>query len=311
MSNNAVIETIGLTKKYGDFTAVDSLDLSIGEGEVFGFLGPNGAGKTTTLLMLLGLTEPYAGTAKIAGFNPFREPLKVKRITGYLPEKVGFYEDLTAEENLLYTADLNGIPRGEAKVKIKDLLKTVGLSDIDEKRVGTFSRGMKQRLGFADVFMKEPKVVFLDEPIAGIDPKGIDQVLDLVSFMSQNKITTIISSHQLPQVQRVCTRIGIMSKGKMVVEGAMEMLGRESLAGGQMRVEARIGDAPANLTEVLKKMPGILKVEQSGESFYLTSTSDLRSQISKAIVESGASLLEIKIEKYSLEDIYRKYFKEG
>jgi ABC-2 type transport system ATP-binding protein len=175
MEKKGIIETKDLVKTYGKFIAVDKLNLHVDEGEVFGFLGPNGAGKTTTILMLLGLTEPTSGKARICGFDSTREPLKVKRITGYLPEKVGFYEDLTARENLDYTAALNGMTREVASRKISELMDMVGLSEMAKHKVGTFSHGMKQRLGIADVMIKDPKVAFFDEPTAGIGPYAYHQ----------------------------------------------------------------------------------------------------------------------------------------
>jgi len=311
MSAQVAIETVDLTKNYGNFTAVDKLNLRIEEGEVFGFLGPNGAGKTTTILMLLGLTEPTSGSARVFGYNSTREPLKVKSIVGYMPEKTGFYEDLTAQQNLKYTARLNSIAEIEASQRIEHLLKMVGLSDAADKKVGEFSRGMKQRLGIADVLVKEPKVVFLDEPTAGIDPKGIDQILDIIDSMAKRKITIVLCSHQLPQVQKVCTRVGILAKGKLVAEGSVERLGREAIAGGRFLIDVRVTEPNAKLIKALKDMRGVLNVERAEESLLVSCESDMRPQIAKTVVESGGSLIEMKIEEYGLEEIYRKYFREG
>jgi len=223
----AVIETNSLTRKYGHLTAVDSLSFRVNEGEIFGFLGPNGAGKTTTLLMLLGLTEPTAGTARVLGFDPVREPLQIKRHVGYLPENVGFYDDLTARENLDYVAQLNRLPDGDARRNIETALAKVGLSDVGDKPVGQFSRGMRQRLGLAELLIKEPKLVFLDEPTLGLDPDGINKILDLIISLSRDRgITVVLSSHLLDQVQRTCNRIGIMIKGKMVATGSIEELAK-------------------------------------------------------------------------------------
>ena len=180
-----VIETQDLTKRYGDLVAVDRLNLSIGEGEIFGLLGPNGAGKTTTILMLLGLSQPAGGSMRVCGFDPTRQPLEVKRLVGYLPDNVGFYPDLTARENLAYTADLNRIARNEARPLIDGLLERAGLADVRDKRVGEFSRGMRQRLGIADVLVKRPRLVYLDEPTLGIDPEGMREVLELITRMSR------------------------------------------------------------------------------------------------------------------------------
>jgi len=311
MIEQGVIETKELVKTYGKFTAVDKLNLRIDEGEIFGFLGPNGAGKTTTILMLLGLTEPTSGKARICGLDPAREPLKVKRITGYLPEKVGFYEDLTARENLDYTAALNGISRGVASRKINGLLDMVGLSEMDEHKVGTLSHGMKQRLGIADVMIKDPKVAFFDEPTAGIDPEGIEQVLTLIANMSKQKVTIVLSSHQLQQVQKICTRVGILSKGHLVAEGSVDQLGRETIGGGKFRVEIQVSEPTSKLLKSIKSIKGVTNVESSGDLLLISCDKDLRSQIARAAVDNDCLLVQMKIEEYGLDDIYMKYFRES
>lgn len=305
-----IVETKDLSKTYNGFTAVDGLNLRIEEGEIFGFLGPNGAGKTTTILMLLGLTEPSSGTAQVCGYSPTREPLKVKQIVGYLPEKVGFYEDLSARQNLMYTAGLNNLPKDEAEKRIEELLATVGLSQVADQEVGKFSRGMKQRLGIADIWVKEPKLVFLDEPTSGIDPEGIDDMLNLIASMAKKDMTVIFCSHQLHLVQRVCTRIGILAKGRLVAEGPIDRLGRETLGGGKYRIEVEVVQANPDLPDSLKRIAGIREVQSSGSSLFITCDEDLRSQIAKEIVDSGSLLVGMKIEEYNLETIYRTYFHE-
>lgn len=306
-----IVETKNLTKTYNGFTAVDKLTLTIKEGEVFGFLGPNGAGKTTTLLMLLGLTEPSSGTVQVCGYNPTREPLKVKSIVGYLPEKVGFYEDLTARQNLSYTAELNNLPRREAGEGISELLATVGLSQVADQEVSTFSRGMKQRLGIADIWVKKPKLAFLDEPTSGIDPEGIDDVLKLIVSMAKKGITVIFCSHQLHQVQKICTRVGILAKGHLVAEGEIDRLGRRTIGGGRYRIEAEVAQLEPKLIDSIKRVKGVLEVQASGNSLLISCGKDLRGQIAKVIVDSGSLLLGMKIEEYSLERIYKKYSKEA
>jgi ABC-2 type transport system ATP-binding protein len=310
MDQETIIETKELTKAYGQFIAVDKLNLSIGEGEIFGFLGPNGAGKTTTILMLLGLTEPTSGSSTICGYNPTRDPINVKRIVGYLPEKVGFYEDLTAKENLEYTARLNSISLKNNSTRIEELLNSVGLSNSIDKPVKQFSHGMKQRLGIADVMIKDPKVVFFDEPTSGIDPQGIEEVLNLISAMYKKKITAIISSHQLHQVQRICTRVGIMAKGKLVVEGPIDMLGRNAIAGGNYQIEVKATPLTDNLLDGLKKIKGVIGVEQINDELLITCDTDLRPEISKTIIAHDSIVTEMRIEEYGLEEIYMKYFKE-
>ena len=305
-----VVETRDLRKTYNGFAAVDGLNLRIEEGEIFGFLGPNGAGKTTTILMLLGLTEPSSGTAQVCGYNPTREPLRVKHIVGYLPEKVGFYEDLTARQNLRYTAELNNLPKSEAEKSIENLLATVGLSQVADQEVSTFSRGMKQRLGMADIWVKEPKLAFLDEPTTAIDPEGIEDMLDLIASMAKKGITVIFCSHQLHLVQRVCTRIGILAKGRLVAEGPIDRLGRQAISGGKYRIEVEVAQANPDLLNSLKRHTGVRDVQSSGNSLFITCDEDLRSQIAKEIIDSGSLLVGMKIVEYSLETIYKTYFHE-
>lgn len=228
MEYDAVIETVGLTKKYKGQIAVDDLTFKARPQEIFGFLGPNGAGKTTTLLMLLGLTQPSSGYARVFGLDPLRDAKKVKRLVGYLPENVGFYGDLNAIQSLEYVADLNGVGGDESKDKITELLAEVGLEKVARKKVGTFSRGMKQRLGIAEMLMKEPDILFLDEPTIGLDPDGALRLIDLIESLNQErKMTVILSSHNLSQVQKISHRVGIMIKGRMVAEGAIEALAKE------------------------------------------------------------------------------------
>jgi len=212
-----IIELSGLTKRYGSFTAVDHLDLSIRQGEIFGLLGPNGAGKSTTILMMLGLTEPSEGEVHVCGINSTTHPIEVKRKVGYLPEDVGFYEDLTGLENLIYTAQLNGIAGKEAVDKATLLLEKVGLAQEVKKKTGKYSRGMRQRLGLADVLIKNPEVIILDEPTSGIDPAGVQEFMELIHQLSrENGLTVLFSSHHLNQVQQVCDRVGIFGKGKLL-----------------------------------------------------------------------------------------------
>lgn len=310
MSGQFMIETKDLTKNYGSFTAVDHLNLQIEEGEIFGFLGPNGAGKTTTILMLLGLTEPTSGNAIIAGYNPARDPLKVKRIVGYLPEKVGFYEDLTARQNLDYTARLNSIPEKEIASRIDKALHSVGLADTGDKTLNQFSHGMKQRLGIADVMIKDPKVIFFDEPTSGIDPQGIEEILTLISEMASQKITAIISSHQLHHIQRICNQVGIMAKGKLVVQGPIDILGRTAISGGKYQVEVEASPITEALIKQIEQIKGVLKVEHTDNTLSISCEEDLRPQISKKIIECESLLSGMKIEEYELEEIYLKYFNE-
>lgn len=233
MAEPSVIETEELTKVYGDQTAVDRLSLRIAAGEIFGFLGPNGAGKTTTLLMLLGLTEPSGGRVRVLGFDPARDPIQVKSRVGYLQENMGFYSDLNARQMLGFVAELNGIAGRPAAERIDAALEAVGLADAAAKKIGAFSRGMRQRLGIAELLIKEAQVAFLDEPTLGLDPDGTLRIIELIQGLARARgMTIVLSSHQLNQVQKICHRVGIMIKGRMVAQGPMEQLAREKFGLG-------------------------------------------------------------------------------
>ena len=230
MNQKAIIETHNLSKTYGNQVAVNDLTFSIEEGEIFGFLGPNGSGKTTTLLMLIGLTEPTKGWARVAGFDPTKEAIKVKEIVGYIPENIGFYNDMNATENLRFIARLNNIPDAVSSPKIEEALEIVGLKEEAEKKIEAYSRGMRQRLGIAEIYLKEPKVVFLDEPTLGLDPDGTTKIIEYIQSLSKDKnMTILLSSHDLKQVQKISHRIGIMINGRMVAVGSIEELAKEKL----------------------------------------------------------------------------------
>ena len=311
MKNNIVLETKDLTKQYDGNTVVDHLNLHVAENEVFGLLGPNGAGKTTTILMLLGLTEPASGSARVFGFDSTREPLKVKSLTGYLPERLGFYENLTARQNLRFIAWLNNMGDDEAEKQIDLVLEEVGLVEKADVAVKKFSRGMKQRLGIADVLVKKPRLAILDEPTAGLDPEGINQVLDLIAGLPKMGTTVVMCSHRLYEVQRICHSIAILSKGKLMVEGDLDTLGREAMAGGRYRIEVETAEASPQLVKIIGKIRGVQSVEAEGSFLHISTDSDLRAAISKVVVDSGVALTQMKIEEFSLDDIYQKYFQEG
>ncbi|MDP2935710.1 MAG: ABC transporter ATP-binding protein [Dehalococcoidia bacterium] len=308
----AIIEMAGLTKKYGDFTAVDHLDLQIMEGEVFGLLGPNGAGKTTTILMMLGLTEPTAGRVRVAGYDSTRKPLDVKRIVGYLPDNVGFYDDLTARENLRYTASLNGLPSAESRRRIPDLLEKVGLAEAANQKVGSFSRGMRQRLGIADALVKGPKLVVLDEPTLGIDPEGVRHVLELISTMSHSEgITVLISSHLLHQVQQTCDRVGIFVKGRLVAVGPIQTLSQQLMDSDSKVLELQAEPLTTELKDDIRQIKGVDGMQESGGMLLITCQEDVRRQIADRVMKAGAALQHFRMRGFSLEDIYMKYFREA
>ncbi len=221
-ADNIVIAARGLTKRYGGVNVVDAIDFDIARGEVFGLLGPNGAGKTTTILMMLGLTEISSGTVSVLGHDPARAPLQVKRRVGYLPDSVGFYDHLTAGENLAYTAKLMGLEPAERAHRIAAALARVRLSDVADKRVATFSRGMRQRLGLAEIIVKQAEIAILDEPTSGLDPQATLEFLGLIDELKAEGVTVLLSSHMLDQVQRVCDRVALFQSGRIVLMGAVD-----------------------------------------------------------------------------------------
>lgn len=300
-----IVEAKSLRKRYKDVWALDGLDLSVQEGEIYGLLGPNGSGKTTTILILLGLTEPTEGTVRVCGYDPVREPLAVKRVVGYLSEKVGFYEELSARENLRLITRLNGIPEGEAKRRIEEALEQVGLKEVAGRPVATFSHGMRQRLGIADVLVKNPKLAILDEPTSGIDPEGAVQILDLIKRLRDEAgMTVIISSHLLYQVQRICDRVGILHRGRMVLEGTVS-----ELTGGGEGLLAVVEGATAALRARLEGEEWTRSVEDVGDGrLRVIFEERARADFLRIVAEEGAVIAELRPRTRSLEDIYLRYF---
>jgi len=309
---SAVIETQNLTKRYHDKLAVNALNLTVQEGEIFGFLGPNGAGKTTTILMLLGLTEATSGRASVCGFDPTLESLEVKRRVGYLPENPGFYEDMSAGENLLYMARLNRIPDDEARRRTSEVLDQVGLSEDGRRLVREFSRGMKQRLGIAEVLVKKPKAVILDEPTLGIDPDGAIRILELIKGLNRERnLTVMLSSHQLQQVQSICNRVGIIVRGRLIVQGQMDELGRAILKERQWNFLLETTGGADGLESDLRAIAGIAEIEKRSHGLFLRCTRDVRPEVVLLLARKNISLLQLRSEDPTLEEIYLKYFREA
>jgi len=308
----SIIETTDLSKQYRDKVAVSDLNLRVERGEVFGFLGPNGAGKTTTILMLLGLTEPNKGQALVCGFNPTRNPLEVKRRVGYLPESPGFYEDLSAAQNLTYIARLNRIGEDVIPDRVSGVLEQVELVGDANRPVREYSRGMKQRLGFAEVLVKEPEVIVLDEPTLGIDPDGVTRILDLITSLSRERhLTVLLCSHLLQQVQRICQRIGIIVSGKLVVQGTPDELGRAILKDRQWNFLLEVEGDRNKIGGAIQELPGIGECESRERGWFLRCTEDVRPAVLDLVQQHGLRLLQLRAEDPTLEEIYLKYFREA
>ena len=309
--SEVVIEAKDLGKRYGTAKAVSNVSFNVSAGEIFGLLGPNGAGKTTTILMLLGLTEISVGTARIFGHDPAREPLAVKRLIGYLPDTVGFYDHLTAADNLHYTARLMGLGLTERKKRIAAALERVGLADVANKKVGAFSRGMRQRLGLAEIVMKDARIAILDEPTNGLDPQASNDLLDLIRSLRAQGVTILLSSHLLDRVQKVCDRVALYNAGSIALMGTVGELGREVLGGGYaVEVEATGG---TDVGKRLGALSGVRSVtETKANRWRLVCDRDLRPEAAAEVVAAGGRLFQLTLDEPSLETIYTRYFqKEG
>jgi ABC-2 type transport system ATP-binding protein len=259
--------------------------------------------------MLLGLTEPTSGTARVLGEDPARNPLAVKRRVGYLPDAVGFYDELTALENLAYTARLNGLPAREAENRIDEVLTRMGLRDVADRTAGAYSRGMRQRLGLADVLLKRPQVAILDEPTIGLDPEAAHEFLAMIRALKADGITVLLSSHLLHQVQAVCDRVGLFNKGHMVLEGTVEGLAQQVL-GGAYRIQVEV--TGEDIERALVGIPGVLKVTRAQPGVYALDTqADVRGEVARRVATTRANLVGITLERASLDEVYTRYFHEG
>ena len=300
-----VIEARALEKRYGSTAAVDKIDLVLRQGEIFGLLGPNGAGKTTTILMLLGLTDPTGGEIRVLGHDPAREPLEVKRRVGYLPDSVGFYDNLTAKDNLRYTAKLLGLTRQESATRIDEALGRVGLADVGDRKVETFSRGMRQRLGLAEIRLKRAEVAILDEPTSALDPQATDEMLAMIRSLKADGVTVLLSSHLLDQVQLVCDRVALFHLGRIVLLGTVAELAAQVLGGGHAFLVEAEGD---NISGRLAAVPGVNRVVPEGHAFRVFADRDVRAELAASMTGAGGRLLGLGRKELSLDEIYRSYF---
>lgn len=307
-----LIRTRNLTKRYGDLVAVDRLTFDVRAGEIYGLLGPNGAGKTTTILMLLGLSEPTAGEARVVGLDPTRHPLEVKRRVGYLPDNAGFYGALSGRANLRYTANLNGLTGAAAERRIDEVLEQVGLAADADRRVETYSRGMRQRLGIADALVKDPQILILDEPTIAIDPQGVAEILALIRrLVEERRLAILLSSHLLEQVQSVCDRVGIFVRGRLVAQGTVEELARR-LGSADVELEVGIADGATGVERaigVLRALPGVRSVAAEPPlpgRLRATLDREVVPRVAPALVEAGLSIVHLERRDQGLAEIYRR-----
>ncbi|HUU75705.1 MAG TPA: ABC transporter ATP-binding protein [Methanoregulaceae archaeon] len=298
-----------LSKEYDGVLAVNELTAEIQSGEIFGLLGPNGAGKSTTILMLIGLIEPTGGRCLIDGVEVARNPITVKQHIGYMPEDVGFYPSLTAEENLVYFSRLFRMERAQYEKRIADLLSLVCLDGVT-KNVSGYSKGMRQRLGIANALLNDPSVIILDEPTANLDPQGVADYRRIIAGVAREGKTVFVSSHILSEVSRVCTSIGLLSKGRLIAQGKWEDLSRE----------LRVGDdAGITITvETRDPMPEFTHADLVSATYTddrktatLVTHTDISDSVIDACMRAGVRLHGIRREGASLEDLFLSYYENA
>ncbi len=277
---------------------MDSLSLDVGKGDVFGFLGPNGSGKTTTIGMLVGLIEPTSGKCLINGVDVTRNPLEAKKITGYLPDGIGFYPGLNARQNLKYFSRFYGMSDSDAEMRIKVLLDYVGLGDV-EKPTGGYSRGMRQRLGLAQALLNDPQVVFMDEPTNGLDPQGVVTFRNIIRDLAAKGKTVFFSSHILEDVQQVSNTIGVISKGKMIAQGTTDEVRRKMQKDDLMTIMIKVVGTMPKLTS-----PQIVSAEYNNGSAVVKAKGDIRDAISEELFRQNVRVHELRVLERSLEDVF-------
>lgn len=306
-----VVETFDLTKMYGDFTAVDALNMEVNKGEIFGFLGPNGAGKTTTVLMLMGLSVPTSGTGVVGGYDIVEQSREIRSIASILPEYSSLYGDLTAFENLDYLGRLNDMPKEEREDRIHETLEIVGMVDWLDKKYESFSRGMKQRVGIASTMMKNPQVLFLDEPTLGLDPLGMREIRELIlDLKNKQGLTVVMTSHLLSEIQVTCDRIGIINGGKLVLKETMANLNNLMIGAEDRSVEFKLTEVSPELVSEIESVEGVKQVTQENGKLYVYGNVESDIHVSRAIVENGSTILMMKPREYTLEEIFMKYYEK-
>lgn len=297
-----MVETEGLTKEYGRRRAVDNLSLRVEEGEVFGFLGPNGAGKTTTIRMLTGLLSPTGGRAMVAGVDAARYPQAVKRIVGVLPESQGYYGWMTGREYLEYFGSLYGLG-SRARSRAGELLAAVGLVERARTPVGSYSRGMRQRLGIARAMVHSPRVLFLDEPSLGLDPRGQREINELIKSLNKEEgVTIFLSSHLLSEVEGLCSRFAILREGRLVAEGDHSEL--EERLGRSRRLRLEVSD-PLRALDLAPHVNGIVEAHREGNALIVNPEGeDSTAPLIRALVEDGVNIYSVQRLSPSLEEIF-------
>jgi gliding motility-associated transport system ATP-binding protein len=303
-----MIEVENLTKRYGRTTAVDGVSFSVQKGEILGFLGPNGAGKTTTMRVLTCYLPATEGTARVAGYDVFQQPLEVKRRVGYIPETPPLYPDMDVQGFLAFCAKIKGVPADKRQARLDDAMEKTRIGDVRHKLIGRLSKGYRQRVGLAQAILHNPDVLILDEPTAGLDPKQIIETRELIKSLG-GEHTIILSTHILPEVEMTCGRVVIINRGRVVAEDTPHNLTHRLKGAAGLRLEVR-GEAP-RASEVAQAVPGVLAVRShAGDpgiavlEVEAESGRDVRAELARALVQQGFDLLGLQRQGMSLEEIF-------
>ena len=304
-----MIQVENITKKYGSFIAVDNINFEIDEGEIVGFLGPNGAGKSTTMNMITGFIEPTSGRIIVDGYDISKKPRKAKRQIGYMPEGVPLYSDLTVKEFVTYMAELKGVPKKEKKDKVQKAIEETGLQDVQNKLTRNLSRGYKQRVSMVGALVSNPKVIILDEPTVGLDPKQVTEIRALIKKLGKDH-TVILSSHILSEVSQICNRVIIINKGKIIAVDTPENLEKKVVKDNSIYVT--VEDVDNKMDTIQEKLPEIQEMKLVTENddktkkYKLTADSDvdLRKSIFETFAKEGITIFEMKKSDVTLEDAF-------
>ncbi len=304
-----MIQVENITKKYGSFTAVNNINFEIDEGEIVGFLGPNGAGKSTTMNMITGFIEPTSGRIIVDGYDISKKPRKAKRQIGYMPEGVPLYSDLTVKEFVTYMAELKGVPKKEKKDKVQKAIEETGLQDVQNKLTRNLSRGYKQRVSMAGALVSNPKVIILDEPTVGLDPKQVTEIRALIKELGKEH-TVILSSHILSEVSQICNRVIIINNGQIVAVDTPENLEKKVVTDNSVYVT--VEDTENKMDTIIEKLPEIKEVklitenEDNTKKYMITANSDidLRKNIFETFAKEGITIFEMKKSDVTLEDAF-------
>jgi len=298
------IEVKDLTKIYDKVPVVNNLSLNVKKGEIFGFLGPNGAGKTTTIKSMLGLIHTSSGNIKIDGVDISTDGKKIKKNIGYLPERVAFYQNLTAVQNLNFYAEMKQVPRGECV----NLIIEMGLKESAHKKVGKFSHGMIQRLGMARAMLGNPSILILDEPTGGLDPRGVKLIREKLKELNKKGVTIFVSSHVLSEIQAVADQVGIINRGVLVAKDSVSQLSNQLKIKPKLSLE--LVEISEKIIESVKKVKGIDKIEIRGKNLDIICNPEARAKVIVAIEKAGGNIINMQTVEPNLEEVFMRFTEE-